>query len=193
MRFGFRELLFVLVLLSVPLASFMFVFKPRNNEIQQAKKEVEIKTAKLEQLREVSARMEDIGKAIAEWDEALRDIEGKLPSEQGIDEILQEVWNLTKANGLNIKSTKAEAAVPAAAYMELPLKIEMSGNFDGFYQFLLELEQMPRITRVHNMVINKAGTGKRRSSRPSNDQTPVAEGAMEAAFTLSIYYESSRR
>ena len=88
MRFGLRELIFMIVLLSVPIASFVFVFKPRNDEIQQAKSEIEEKQYKLAQLKEVSTRIEDIGEAIQEWRGAVERIEAKLPSAQGIDEIL---------------------------------------------------------------------------------------------------------
>ena len=42
MRFGFRELIFLVVLLAVPVASWWYVFKPRNTEIAQARMEIEI-------------------------------------------------------------------------------------------------------------------------------------------------------
>jgi type IV pilus assembly protein PilO len=191
MKFGLRELVFLIVLLSVPVASFVFVFKPRNAEIKQASSEIEHKTEKLEQLREVSRRIENIGVAIEEWRAAVEEIEQKLPSEQGIEEILEQVWNLTKKNELIILATHAEPAVPAASYMELPLKIEMTGNFDGFYQFLLELEQLQRITRVHQLKIWRAGLAKRtgRNRNNPNEEAPPP-GAIETEFILSIYYES---
>ncbi len=40
MRFGFREMIFFVVLLAVPVASYVLVFKPRNEEIRQAQDEV---------------------------------------------------------------------------------------------------------------------------------------------------------
>jgi len=190
MKFGLRELVFLIVLLSVPVASFIFVFKPRNEEIRQASAEIENKTEKLEQLREVSRRIEDIGAAIEEWRSAVEEIEQKLPSEQGIEEILEQVWNLTKKNDLVILATHAEPAVPAAAYMELPLKIEMTGNFDGFYQFLLELEQLQRITRVHQIKIWRADLAKKKGRPGSPEPEVLPRGAIDTEFVLSIYYES---
>lgn len=193
MRFGLRELIFLVVLLAVPVASFMFVFKPRNEEIRQAQKEVEIKTAKLDQLREVTGRIDDLGAAIQEWNEAVRMIEAKLPSEQGIESILEQVWDHAQKNRLEILGTHAEAAVPAATYMELPLKIQIFGDFDGFYQFLLDLEQIPRITRVHQLKIVRAGAGRLRTMRGPNRNQKMPEGSMEAEFILSIYYEAARK
>ena len=45
MRFGLRELIFMIVLLAVPVASWWYVFMPRNAEIVQAKIEVLTKDA----------------------------------------------------------------------------------------------------------------------------------------------------
>jgi type IV pilus assembly protein PilO len=124
--------------------------------------------------------------AIEEWRQAVQSIEAKLPTERGVEEILEQVWNVTRQNGLEIHSTHAEAAVQTATYMELPLKIEIFGDFDGFYQFLLELEQIPRITRIHNMKIEEAAGKRRRGGKPGDD---YPEGTMIATFTLSIFYE----
>ena len=40
---------------------------------------------------------------------------------------------------------------------EQPLEIQIEGNFDGFYQFLLELETLPRITQIHQLKLERAG------------------------------------
>jgi hypothetical protein len=60
----------------------------------------------------------------------------------------------------------------------------LEGQFDGFYQFLLELENLPRITRVHKMKLQRAGT----RGAPSRE---LPSGAMRAEFTLSIYFKPS--
>ena len=140
MRFGMRELLFFLVLLAVPVASFFYVFKPSNDEIAQAKTEIALKQATLDRLASVLSKVDDIGLEIEKGRESIELIEAKLPTEQDVEGILEQVWQLAKRNKLNIKYVKSEKPVPAALYMELPLKIVMEGEFDGFYQFLLELE-----------------------------------------------------
>ncbi|MHC4415099.1 MAG: type IV pilus inner membrane component PilO [Planctomycetota bacterium] len=183
MRFGLREVVFLLVLLVVPVASYIYVFKPRNEEIRQAQKEVEIKRAKLDKLREVAEKIDDIGMAIAQGREAIDVIEAKLPSQQDVEVILQDVWQLAKRARLVVKSVKSEKPVPAAMYMEQPLTVIMEGEFEGFYQFLLELENLPRITRIHEMNLERYSAGGRRGAA----ETP--RGQMKADFTLSIYFE----
>ncbi len=183
MRFGFRELIFLVVLLAVPVASWWYVFKPRNAEIQQAHREIEIKQAKLNKLREVAKRIDDIGLAIEQGREAVELVEAKLPNREQVEDILENVWQLAKRNRLILKSVESEKPVPAALYMEQPLKMVVTGRFDGFYQFLLELENLSRITRVPRMKLERLGNSGGR------DEIELDSGLMTAEFTLSIYFE----
>lgn len=183
MRFGLRELIFMIVLLAVPVASWWYVFKPRNAEIEQAKIEVLTKQNKLDKLREVAKKIDDIGLAIEQGHEAVELIEAKLPNQQQVDVILQDVWQLADQNHLTVKSVKSEKPVTAAAYMEQPLKMKIEGRFNGFYQFLLELENLPRITRIHQMKLERMIIDNR------SDSDSYDPGLMKAAFTLSIYFE----
>ena len=71
MKFGLRELIFFLVLLAVPVASFMYVFKPRNEDIKHAREEVEIKQANLDKLAAVQEKIDDLGLEIERGQEAI--------------------------------------------------------------------------------------------------------------------------
>ena len=183
MRFGVRELIFLVVLLAVPVASWWYVFAPRNADIQLARLEIEVKQAKLDKLREVARRIEDIGLAIEQGREAVELVEAKLPKREQVENILENVWQLAKQNHLTLKSVKSDRPVRASLYMEQPLKVSMTGRFDGFYQFLLEIENLPRITRVPQMKLERIDNAR------GHDNTDVDAGLMKAEFTLSIYFE----
>ena len=183
MRFGLRELIFLVVLLAVPVASWWYVFRPRNTEIAQARMEIEIKQTKLDKLREVAKRIDDIGLAIEQGREAVELIEAKLPNRDQVEDILEKVWQLAKRNHLNLKSVKSEKPVPATLYMEQPLRVSMTGRFDGFYQFLLEMENLSRITRVPRMKLERI------TETGGLNDAEFDTGLMRADFTLSIYFE----
>ena len=186
MRFGIRELIFMLVLLAVPLASYMYVFKPRNEEIRLAEQEANTKRTKLNRLREVSSKISDIEITILQGQEAIDVIERKLPSEQDVEIILEDIWKMAKKEKLLVKSVKAEKQISAAMYREQPLRIAMEGSFNGFYQFLLDLESLDRITRIHHLKIRRIGGGR---GKRSNADAP--SGAIKSEFTLSIYFVSN--
>ena len=55
MRLGIREFIFFVVLLAVSVASFFYVFKPRNVQIAQARSEIALKQSRLDTLAAVAA------------------------------------------------------------------------------------------------------------------------------------------
>lgn len=187
MRFGIRETIFFIVLMAVPIASFYFVFKPRNELINQAKVEIELKQSRLDRLAAITDRLDDLGLAIANGRESIELIEQKLPDKEGVDDILEQIWQIAKRNRQTVKSVKSKKIVASALYMELPLEMIMVGDFDGFYQFLLELENLPRITRIHKLKLERLGR------RGGGNDEDIRPGTAKAEFTLSIYFESRTR
>ncbi|MCK4874010.1 MAG: type 4a pilus biogenesis protein PilO [Phycisphaerales bacterium] len=174
MRFGLREIVFFLVLLAVPAASFWFVFRPRNAEIQQAREEIREKQALLDELRDATSQTADLERANREIAQAIEVIEDKLPSHNEVEVILQDVWNVAKQCNLEPISVHTSDPKPIALAMELPLEMKIIGDFDGFYRFLLLVEQMPRITKMPQLEMKR---------------TSQVNGFMEAKFTLSICFE----
>ena len=51
MQFGIRELIFLLLLLSLPVAAYVFVFEPRTEQIRDAQVEINTKRQKLQKPR----------------------------------------------------------------------------------------------------------------------------------------------
>jgi type IV pilus assembly protein PilO len=180
-----RDLAFVAVLIAVPIASYFFVFAPRNEEIAKARAEINAKNVRLENLRRLTSRIGDLGREIVEREEELERLNQKLPDREGVDRILEQVTQLAQKSNLAVRSVKGEKVVPAGMAMELPLKTTIEGNFDGFYQFLLDVEALPRITRVHSMKISKLGMG------PRDNPDEMVGGSMRAEFTLSIYFNDT--
>ncbi|MDZ4756468.1 MAG: type 4a pilus biogenesis protein PilO [Phycisphaerae bacterium] len=182
-KLGLRELVFAGVLLAVPIASYFFVFGPRNNQIKAAKVEMLRKETRLAELRKLTSRIGDLDREIVNWEEALKRLGEKLPDEEGIDAILGQITEIAKTNKLMVRSVKGEKTIPAAMAWELPLRTTVEGSFDGFYQFLLDIEALPRITRVHSMKMSRLEPSK-------GDERPITPGTMKAEFVLSIYFDA---
>jgi type IV pilus assembly protein PilO len=173
---GLRELMFVGVLAGIPVASYFAVFRPQNTQIESAKQEIEHKRSLLAKLREATAQSDDLAQANAQVRESIAAIEAKLPTTKEMDNILRQVATIAEKNRLRIPNFKKEdKALAAGLAMEQPIEVEITGNFDGFYSFLLELEQLPRITRVQDLEISRNGE---------------VDGEMRAKLTLSIYYQA---
>ncbi len=173
MRFGLRELVFLLVLLGMPIATYAFVFRPMDAKNEQIRASNQERQQKLDRL-EVAQHIEDVGEEIEELKSVIAMFEDKLPAEKEVEVILKEVWEVATSRGLRPKSVRTGKAEKGPLYSELPIEMEIVGDFDGFYSFLLDLERLSRITRVPEMELEK-----------SRD----TEGHMVAEFTLLIFFE----
>ena len=102
-------------------------------------------------------------------------MESLLPSGKEIDKIVRQVSALAVEAGLSPPTLKSEKPVAAARFREQPLEMSTSGSFEGFYEFLLALERLPRLTRVVDLILKDS----------TEDGIEV-----EAEFTLSIYFQN---
>jgi len=174
MRFGIREFVLLGILLAMPLSSYWLVFRPQNQEIEQAEREIEHKRAMLEKLQVATSRSDTLEGANEEIRQGIQAIEARLPSGKEIGSIVREVSRLAVQSGLEQPGMTSGVPIRGSLYWEQPINMTLKGDFDGFYEFLLALEQMPRITRIPDMEIIR-----------SRDR----DGHLEAEFTLSIYFE----
>lgn len=179
MRFGLKEVIFLVVLIAVPTASVFYVFKPNQRNIDKQVADMEDKQAQLDQLARVKSDIEDIGRAIEEGQMLIDIIHRKLPTASNTDGMLDQIWPLTVGNGLTVKGITSKKKVCEGPYCESPLGVQLEGDFDSFYRFLLELENIDRITRIVDLKVER-----RKRNGPDEDG-----GMMKAEFTLATYFQ----
>ncbi|MCH2133988.1 MAG: type 4a pilus biogenesis protein PilO [Phycisphaerales bacterium] len=175
-----RQVIYVLVLLAVPIAAWYFVFVPRNAEIEETSKAISSRETQLQMISAVIATMGDLRKAVDDGEAAIERVEAKLPSRRDVESMLEQLWQVARRNELSVKSVKTLPPVASTVYMELPLQVQLEGPFEGYYRFLLEVENLPRITRIFNMKIKRIDQNRGNESRDPGDIT--------AHFELSIYF-----
>ena len=174
MKFGIREIAFVVVMVGLLGCIYFLVWAKAQAKVAGMERKTEEKLKALADLKSATAGVSDVDKKVSELEEAIKFFEKKLPQERDIDQILKEVWSMAEQNQLTTKTIKTMKNQRGAAYSEQPIEMTLSGNFGGFYEFLLKLERLPRLTRV---------------SQLSLDKINGAEGSMEAKLVLSIFFE----
>jgi len=176
MKFGVREVLFVMLLVAIPLGAYWWIFKPANERIEKQRCEVEAKAQKLANLQKALVGIKDLSEEVGKLQEAVGFFKAKLPKHHEIHRILGQVTKIAEKHHLITKLFKTLKPVPGPAYSEQPIEMEISGNFNAFYQYLLDLERLPRIIKVREMELEK-----------SKDE----EGTMVARLSMSIYFDSA--
>lgn len=177
MRFGMRELVFLLLLLAMPVAAWWYVFNPRNMQIAEDVKVIEQKEQKLRALAQATRQTPNLTDEIDRLSEAIDLFEAQLPSDREVEVLIKEVWELATQRKLTPISIRTDKPVKSGQFSELPIQMKIAGDFDGFYELLMDIEKLPRISRLPRLELEK-------SKGRDHDK-----GQMVADMTLSIFFE----
>lgn len=175
MKLSPRDFIVVLLLIGMPLGSYFMVLGPANEKFAIQRTEIEAKTEKLDSLREAVKRIDDLDAEVARLSDAVRFFEDKLPQHHEIHKVLASISRIAEDQMLETELFETKKLKTFGRYTELPIKIKLKGDFDNYYQFLIDLERMPRITRIDKMNV-KAKCKK-------------LTGHIEAELTVSIFFE----
>ena len=184
MKFGLRETVFIILLMGIPVATWWFVFRPRNAREAELINRIEAKQKKLQALNRTTGTIGDLQKEIQSLEEAVAYFQTKLPSEKEIDKVLKEVWLLADSNNLTTKSIRTRErrnskatgqAKQRTEHAEQPIFMELEGDYMGFYSFLQAVENQPRIMRVQKINLSKLKKG--------------AVGQVQVELEMSIFFE----
>jgi type IV pilus assembly protein PilO len=174
-----RQIVFTAVLLGVPVASFLLVFRPQNQDIKKIKQNTELKQQALEKLRATTALKADLEREIGEIRKTIVTVEKNLPTSKELDTVLRDVAQIAAKVGLRVpKFSRVTEVQDAGTAREQQLDVEVAGDFDGFYNFLLQIEKLPRITRMTDLKLERIV-----------DAAEDKDGLARASFKLSIYYQ----
>ncbi len=173
MKIGFREIIFLTLMAALLAVAFLF-FRKTDEKRGKLLTEIRTEQAAITNLKTATAGIADLGKKLDELQQAITFFESKLPQEKEMDKILKEVWQMAEANSLQTKTIRTLKSEKTASFSEQPIQLSLAGDFTGFYSFLLQLEKLPRLTRINEMRLEKI------SDR---------DGEMSAQLTLSIFFE----
>jgi type IV pilus assembly protein PilO len=174
MKLSTPAILFLAMLVGLLACSYFFIFQKANERRAEMTAQIEAKEHTLAELQRSTAGVSDVKTKIAELHQAVTFFESKLPQAREMDKILKEVWQTAEANSLQTRTIQPGRSQRTANYSEQPIELSLSGNFNGFYAFLLQLERLPRLTRVTRMELQRISDH---------------DGEMQAKLTLSIFFE----
>jgi len=175
MTSGFRKAIFFVLLVGVAGAGYQYMIRPANQHLAEAKQRVQGKRAKLSEFEEATAKAEDLNKQLEQLQEAIHFFESKLPPTDEIHKVLEQVTVIAQKQGLKPRTIRTLQPKDNSGYVEQPLEMEWIGDFNAFYSFLLEVEKLPRITKLRQLNLKKEQTD---------------EGQVSARFIVSIFFQN---
>lgn len=171
-----RKLIFFILMIALVYVSYAYMIKPANAHLVKIKDEVDQKKAVFLELERATAAASDLNFQLEKVEDAITVFESKLPPQSEISQVLENVTKISLAHNLTPKTIKALKIKNYLGYVEQPLKMELHGNFNSYYSFLLELEKMDRITKIRELSLKKR---------------IKQEGQTEATFVVSIFFQNT--
>ena len=173
--FLFRALgvLIVLVLVTLLLVWY-FVWGDNGNRPQLLRAQAEQKTlwATFEQKQRKAANLEAYRQQLAEIERTFGAMLRQLPGRTEVPSLLVDISQTGLAAGLQERLFQPGSETKRDFYAELPIKIQLTGGFHEFGQFVSGIAALPRIVTLHDIEITRAGkaSGSRKGAPAPTDQ-----------------------
>ncbi|MDF2178680.1 type 4a pilus biogenesis protein PilO [Aliiglaciecola sp. CAU 1673] len=97
-----------------------------------------------------------------------------LPTSNETPGLLDDITLVGTTAGLNFKLLNWQREIPKEFYTELPIQMEVSGNYHEFGHFLSEVAALPRIVTVHDFDMVNDGNGLKMSLQARTYRTSTA-------------------
>ena len=144
--------------------------------LSKQRADMEKQKSKLNELERATTTAEDLTEQLKKIEEAIDVFESKLPPSSEIHTVLENVTLIAQRHGLTPKTIRTLKNEENRGYIEQPLEMELDGNFNSYYAFLLELEKLDRITKIRELSLHKKSK---------------EEGQTEARFIMSIFFQGA--
>ncbi len=117
------------------------------------KKEVKLKT-EFTNKADKAAKLDLYKDQLAEMQASFQAILRQLPEGTDVESLLVDVSQTALANGLEIKKFQPSKEEKKGFYAELPIALEVSGNYHDLASFISGVAALPRIVTLHNLKLD---------------------------------------
>lgn len=106
-----------------------------------------------------AANLEEYRKQMVVMEEQFAALLRQLPQETEVPGLLEDIDERGEKSGLNISSINLEPEIVKEFYIELPIKVAVTGSYHDFGAFVSGIAGMPRIVTLHDYEIKVGQSG----------------------------------
>ncbi|GAC16064.1 type IV pilus inner membrane component PilO [Aliiglaciecola lipolytica] len=98
-----------------------------------------------------------------------------LPTSNETPGLIDDITFVGTTAGLNFKLINWQQEIPKEFYTELPIQMEVTGDYHEFGQFVSNIAGLPRIVTLHNFDITQQGSELKLQLQAKTYRTAVSE------------------
>jgi len=146
-----KILALVLILGAILGVYWQFFYRPVVAEIRVIEPELNKLKAELSAKRDIVKEKPRYEAELEETRAKLHLALKQLPNKSEIPTLLENIWALGNASGLQFKLFKPRGEVPKNFYAEIPVDIQIEGRYRDIITFFESVSKMPRIVNITNI------------------------------------------
>jgi|TARA_B110000967_G_scaffold57915_1_gene59353 type IV pilus assembly protein PilO len=154
-----KMILLVSVVIVVLLSGYFFKVKDLR---QQHQTEFRKETTLLQQYETKSfqaANLDAYRQQMIELDKTFGALLKQLPKDTEVPGLLEHITEVAYGSGLSMKSISLQPEKVSEFYIELPIKIDVTGDYHDFGSFVSGVAALPRIVTLHDYSIKNIDGG----------------------------------
>ena len=154
-----KMILLVSVVIVVLLSGYFFKVKDLR---QQHQTEFHKETTLLQQYETKSfqaANLDAYRQQMIELDKTFGALLKQLPKDTEVPGLLEDITEVAYGSGLSMKSISLQPEKVSEFYIELPIKIDVTGDYHDFGSFVSGVAALPRIVTLHDYSIKNIDGG----------------------------------
>ena len=151
-----KTLLIALILIAILIVGYFFKVQDIRQQTQRA---AEQETQLLQQYQSkafLAANLEAYRQQMIELDETFGALLEQLPKDTEVPGLLEDITEVAYGSGLSMKSISLEPEKVSEFYVELPIRIDVTGDYHDFGSFVSGVASLPRIVTLHDYSIKES-------------------------------------
>jgi len=137
-------------------AYFMLVYRDTNTRLEKMRAQEFELQRRLSEVRSIAANLHEFEEEIARLELKLSKVLRQLPDNKELEVLLTDISNAGKKSGNEIKSFKRKSEIEHGFYAEVPIAIELEGEFHDVARFFDMVGKLPRIVNMGTLKMKVA-------------------------------------
>jgi type IV pilus assembly protein PilO len=155
-----RAVVIIFLMAGVVFLGYWFHVKDQLVDLTAAEEKEEGLKVIFETKAKQAVNLEAYEKQLEEMRESFGAMLRQLPNKTEVADLLVDVSQTGLASGLEFRLFQPRAEVPREFYAELPISIQVVGDYHEFGEFVSGVAALPRIVTVHDVGIDKTTGGQ---------------------------------
>jgi len=151
-----KTLLVALILIAILILGYFVKVQEIRQQTQRAAQQ---ETQLLQQYQSkafLAANLDAYRQQMIELDKTFGALLRQLPKDTEVPGLLEDITEVAYGSGLSMKSISLEPEKISEFYIELPIRIDVTGDYHDFGSFVSGVASLPRIVTLHDYSIKQS-------------------------------------